>query len=303
MPVSDQNTLRGVAFMLACTVIFALQDGLSKALAENHSPIFVTMWRYWAFGAVCLVLLWRTGFARGLRSGQPVLQVVRGVTLALEICVAILAFRLIGLASTHAIFAFGPLLVVALSGPVLGEHVGWRRWAAIGVGFLGMMLIIRPGSEPLTAGMLVAILGMVMFAAYGIATRRVARTDDAMTSFYYTGVFGAVVMTLIGPWFWSAMTPFEMLMMATLCTTGMVGHFLLIKAFEAAEASAIQPFAYLQHVFSSMVGVIVFSEIISPWTIAGGAVVIGAGVFAFWRERVRAKQKAAAEKQRLEEAA
>jgi drug/metabolite transporter (DMT)-like permease len=302
MPGSDQSNLRGVAFMLATTVIFALQDGLSKALAENHSPIFVTMWRYWAFGAVCLFLLWRTGFGKGLKSGQPVLQITRGVTLALEICVAILAFRLIGLASTHAIFAFGPLLVVALSGPLLGEHVGWRRWTAIGVGFLGMMMIIRPGSEPLTPGMLVAILGMVMFAAYGIATRRVARTDDAMTSFYYTGVFGAVVMTLIGPWFWSAMTPVEMLMMAILCTTGMTGHFLLIKAFEAAEASAIQPFAYLQHVFSSMVGVIIFSEFISPWTIAGGAIVIGAGVFAFWRERVRAKQ-AAVSAERVSEAA
>ncbi len=298
MPESEQSNLRGVAFTLASTVIFASQDGLSKALAAEHSPIFITMWRYWAFGAVCLFLLWRTGFAKGLSSGQPVLQIARGVTLALEICVAILAFHLIGLAETHAIFAFGPLLVVALSGPLLGEKVGWRRWSAIGIGFLGMMLIIRPGSEPLTYGMGVAILGMVMFAAYGIATRRVARTDAAMTSFYYTGIFGAVVMTMIGPWFWSVMTPVEMLMMATLCATGMLGHYLLIKAFEAAEASAIQPFAYFQNVFSSMVGVIVFGEIISPWTIAGGAVVIGAGVFAFWRERVRARQAAEAERMR-----
>jgi len=209
----------------------------------------------------------------------------------LSICVAILAFKLLGLANTHAIFAFGPLMVVALSGPLLGEKVGWRRWAAIGVGFLGMLLIIRPGSQPLTFAMGVGILGMVMFAFYGLATRAVARTDSAMTSFYYTGICGAVVMTFIGPWFWSAMTPLEMLMMATLCCTGMFGHYLLIKAFEAAEASAIQPFAYFQTVFASMMGVIVFSEIVSPWTIAGGAVVIGAGTFAFWRERVRAKER------------
>ncbi|HET7409054.1 MAG TPA: DMT family transporter, partial [Paracoccaceae bacterium] len=234
MPVTDQNNLRGVAFMMAAMVIFSLQDVLSKALAENHSPLFITMWRYWAFGAVCLVLLWRNGFARGLKSGQPPLQMARGVGLALEICVAILAFRLIGLAGTHAIFAFGPLLVVALSRPLLGERVGWRRWAAIGVGFLGMMLIIRPGSQALSFGMGVAILGMVMFALYGIATRRVARIDAAMTSFYYTGVGGAVVMTLLGPWFWSAMSPAETLMMAALCVTGMTGHFVLIKAFEAA---------------------------------------------------------------------
>ena len=303
MPVSDQNNLRGVVFMLAATVIFALQDGLSKALAANHSPMFITMWRYWAFGAVCLVLLWRSGFRDGLRSGQPLLQVTRGVGLALEICVAILAFHLLGLAGTHAIFAFGPLLVVALSGPLLGERVGWRRWTAIGVGFLGMLLIIRPGSEPLSLGMGVAILGMVMFALYGIATRRVARTDSAMTSFYYTGVFGAVVMTAIGPWFWSAMTPLDMLMMATLCVTGMTGHFVLIKAFEAAEASAIQPFAYFQTVFASAMGVFVFGEFLPVWTILGGAIVIGAGLFAFWRERVRARQKAEAEARELSRAA
>ena len=291
MPVSDQNNLRGVVYMLAATVIFALQDGLSKALAEDHSPMFITMWRYWAFGAVCLVLLWRTGFREGLRSAQPVLQFARGIGLALEICLAILAFRLIGLAGTHAIFAFGPLLIVALSRPLLGERVGWRRWTAIGVGFLGMMLIIRPGSEPLSLGMGVAIVGMAMFALYGIARRRVSRTDTAMTSFYYTGVFGAVVMTLIGPWYWSAMTPVEMLMMATLCATGMIGHFILIKAFEA-EASAIQPFAYFQTVFASAMGVIVFGEIVPAWTVLGGTIVIAAGLFAFWRERVRARQAA-----------
>lgn len=292
MPPTEQSSLRGVAFMISATIVFALQDGFSKALAANHSPVFITMWRYWAFGAVCLALLWRRGFRAGLRSGQPLLQVTRGVGLALEICVAVLAFHLLGLAGTHAIFAFGPLLVVALSGPLLGERVGWRRWAAIGVGFLGMMLIIRPGSQPLSLGMGVAILGMVMFALYGIATRRVARTDDAMTSFYYTGVFGAVTMTIIGPWFWSAMTPVEAVMMATLCLTGMTGHFLLIKAFEAAEASSLQPFAYLQTVFSVLVGVVIFSEFVPIWTYLGAAIVIASGLFAFWRERVRARQAA-----------
>ena len=288
-PASGTNTLRGVAFMVTATVIFAAQDGLSKALAANHSPIFVTMWRYWAFGAVCLFLLWRTGFRKGLASGQPRLQVIRGVLLALEICVAIAAFALIGLAPSHAIFAFMPLLVVALSGPVLGEKVGWRRWTAVGVGLIGMMLIIRPGARELTPELGIALLAVVMFAAYQLMTRRVARTDAAMTSFYYTGVFGALTMTLIGPWFWSWMTGWEAVMMTILCISGMTGHYLLIKAFEAAEASAIQPFTYLQTVLASAIGVAIFGEVVSPWTILGGAIVVGAGLFAFWRERVRAK--------------
>lgn len=292
MEVNEQNNKRGVLLMIATTIIFAAQDGISKALTENHSPIFITMWRYWFFGAICVMLLWRTGFRKGLKSGQPKLQIFRGVILALEICVAIAAFQIFGLAGSHAIFAFGPLMVVALSGPVLGEKVGWRRWLAILVGFGGMLLILRPGTREVTEGMLIAILAMVMFAIYGLATRRVARTDPAITSFYYTGIFGAIVMTLIGPWFWTSMNLTDSLMMLTLCCSGMTGHYLLIRAFEAAEASTIQPFVYLQTVFVIGIGVFIFGEIVSPWTILGGAIVIGAGVFAFWREHVRAKQRA-----------
>lgn len=294
MSITDQNNLRGIAFMLLAMTIFSFQDVLSTALAANHSPFFIAMWRYWVFGAVCLVLLWRTGFLHGLKSGQPLLQIARSIGLSLEICVAILSFHLIGLAGTTAIFAFGPLLVVALSGPLLGERVGWRRWAAIGVGFIGMLLIIRPGTQTLSLGLGTAILAMVMFALYGLATRRVAETDTAMTSFYYTGVFGALIMTLIGPWFWSTMAPFEMLLMAMLCVSGMLGHFTLIKALEVAEASSLQPFAYFQTVFSMTLGVVVFREIVPASTVIGGAIVIGAGLFAFWRERVRARQAAKA---------
>ena len=161
-PAGENNTLRGVAFMVAATIIFAAQDGFSKALADNHSAVFVTMWRYWAFGTVCLFMLWRTGFRAGLASGQPRLQIARGVILALEICVAIAAFALLGLAASHAIFAFMPLLVVALSGPVLGEKVGWRRWTAVGVGLIGMMLIIRPGTRALTPELGIAIVAFTV---------------------------------------------------------------------------------------------------------------------------------------------
>lgn len=291
MEVNEQNNKRGVLLMVITMVIFAAQDGVSKALTENHSPIFITMWRYWFFGAVCLVILWRKGFRAGLASGQPKLQIFRGVVLALEICVAIAAFQVFGLAGSHSIFAFGPLMVVALSGPVLGEQVGWRRWTAILVGFAGMLLILRPGMRDVSDGMLIAILAMVMFSIYGLSTRKVAQTDLAMTSFLYTGIFGALVMTFIGPWFWSVMDLRDSLLMLLLCCSGMIGHFLLIKAFEAAEASTIQPFAYLQTVFVIGIGVVLFDEIVSPWTYLGAAIVISAGLFAFWREHVRAKQK------------
>ena len=153
-----------------------------------------------------------------------------------------------------------------------------------------MLMILRPGSQAVSVSMGLAVLAMVMFAAYGLATRRVARTDTAMTGFCYTGLFGAITMTLIGPFFASPMTLQEGLMMGLLCMTGMGGHFLLIKAFEAAQAAVIQPFAYLQTVFAAAVGVMVFAEPLSYWTVAGGAIVVSAGLFALWREQVRARR-------------
>lgn len=288
MKSAQNNAAKGIAYMVATTLIFAVQDGLSKHLAAEYSPIFITMLRYWFFALIVFALLSRSGFRAGLKTEQLFLQVTRGILLALEICVAVLAFHLLGLSTTHAVFAFTPLLIVALSGPVLGERIGWRRWMAVGFGLIGMIMIIRPGSVKLEPAILVAILAMVMFAAYGLATRRVARTDSAMTSFYYTGLAGAFVMTLIGPFFWEPMSATNSVVMLVLCCTGMIGHFCLIKAFEAAEAASIQPFAYLQTIFATLVGIVWFNEAMSAWTAAGAAIVMGAGLFAFWRERVRA---------------
>ena len=284
------STLRGIAFMLCAMLIFSAQDGLSKYLAASYSTVFITMLRYWFFGLIVVAILARVGFRKGLKSAQPKLQMFRGALLAIEIVIAVAAFHLHGLLETHAIFAFGPLLVVAMSGPILGEKVGWRRWMAVGVGLIGMLMILRPGSQVLSLSMGVAILAMVLFVVYGLATRQVAKTDGAMTSFYYTGLFGAITMTLIGPFFWTPMTLDDSLIMLLLCMTGMTGHFMLIKAFEAAEASAIQPFAYLQTVFAGAIGVFWFGEALSLWTVAGAAVVIAAGLFAIWREQVAARE-------------
>ena len=276
--------------MLAAMLIFSAQDGISKHLAGHYSTVLITMLRYWVFGLTVVLILSRVGFRKGLKSAQPKLQMFRGALLSLQIIIAIYAFHAHGLLETHAIFAFGPLLVVAMSGPVLGEKVGWRRWAAVGVGLCGMLMILRPGAQTLSATTGIAIVAMIGFVIYGLATRKVAKTDGAMTSFYYTGLFGAITITMIGPFFWEWMTPTDSVLMLILSITGMTGHYLLIKAFEAAEAAAIQPFAYLQTVFAGGIGVLWFGEALSPWTIAGATVVISAGLFALWREQVAARE-------------
>jgi drug/metabolite transporter (DMT)-like permease len=133
--------------MIATTFVFAVQDGISRYLAGEYNVLMVVMIRYWFFAAFVIALAARSGAASRAtaRTEQPWLQAGRGVLLALEICVMVLAFTLLGLVESHAVFTCYPLLIAALSGPILGERVGWRRWAAIGVGFIGVLVILQPG--------------------------------------------------------------------------------------------------------------------------------------------------------------
>lgn len=179
-------------------------------------------------------------------------------------------------------------MIAALSGPVLGEKVGWRRWAAIGAGLVGVLIILNPGAGVFSPLAAVPLLGAAMFAVYGLATRYVARGDDAMSSFFYTGVVGCVVMTAVGVFHWEPITGVNLIWMLVLCCSGVLGHWLLIKTYELAEASAVQPFAYLQLPFAAALGMMAFGETLRVNVAIGAAIVVGAGLFTLWRERLRA---------------
>ena len=288
--MSQQNTRLGILLMIATTFVFAMQDGISRHLASEYNTLMVVTVRYWFFAAFVMTVAARKagGLGRAAATSQPVLQITRGLLLAGEICVAIWGFTLLGLVASHAVFAVYPLLVAALSGPVLGEKVGWRRWAAIGVGFIGMLVIMRPGFSVFSPLALIPFVSALMFAVYGLLNRYAARRDSAATSFFWTGVVGAVAMTPVGLYTWEPMTGPDWAWMITLCITGALGHFLLIKAYEVAEASAVQPFAYLQLVFVSILGVTIFNEVIEPPVAIGAAIIVAAGLFTLWRERQKA---------------
>ncbi len=284
----NQNNINlGIALMIAATVVFALQDGISRHLASNYNVWMVVMIRYWFFAAFVIALARRKpgGIKQTAANGQPYLQIFRGVLLAGEICVTVLAFVVLGLIESHAVFACYPLLVAALSGPVLGEKVGWRRWTAIAVGAIGILIILQPGVSVFSPAALIPLLGAFMFALYGLLTRYAARKDSTATSFFWTGVTGAVVMTTVGIWFWQPVTRPDWGWMAVLSLTGVLGHWLLIRCYEIAEASAVQPFAYFQLVFVSALGIMVFGETLRPNVFLGATIIVTAGLFTLWRTR------------------
>lgn len=284
---AGNNTRLGILLMVAVSVVFAGQDGISRHLASEYNVYMVVMIRYWFFAAFVIAIARRKagGIVAAARTSRPVVQILRGTLLAAEICVMVTGFTLLGLVESHAVFAAYPLLVAALSGPILGERVGWRRWVAIGVGFVGVLFILKPGLGVFNPAAIVPLIAAVMFATYGLLTRYVARDDTTATSFFWTGTTGAVAMTLVGLWFWDPMTSTDWMWMGMLCMTGALGHWLLIRCYEVAEASAVQPFAYLQMVFAAMVGILVFGEVLQINVVIGALIVVAAGLFTLWRER------------------
>jgi drug/metabolite transporter (DMT)-like permease len=285
--MKESNARLGIMLMVATTFVFAMQDGISRHLAGEYNVLMVVMIRYWFFAAFVTAIAARKagGVRAAAATSQPWLQGFRAVLLVAEICVAIWGFTILGLVESHAVFACYPLLIAALSGPVLGESVGWRRWAAIGVGFVGIVIILEPGIGVFQPAAIIPLVSALMFALYGLLTRYAARRDSAATSFFWTGTVGMVAMTAVGAWFWEPMTGGDWLWMGLLCLTGAGGHYLLIKTYEVAEASVVQPFAYFQLVFASIMGVILFDEVIRANVALGAAIIVAAGLFTFWRER------------------
>ena len=282
-----QNERLGIFLMVITTIVFASQDGLSKYLATEYNVYMVVMIRYWFFAAFVMTISSHKpgGVKQVAKTKTPLLQIFRSLLLVAEMCVTILAFTLLGLAETHAIFASYPLIIAMLSGPILGERVGWRRWLAICVGFFGILIILNPGNGIFSPYALVPLAGAILFALYGLLTRYAGQYDNSSTSFFWTGIIGCIAMTAIGLNFWDPVSQADWSIMLILSASGMLGHFLLIKCYEVAEASAVQPFAYLQLIWASLIGIIIFGEQITTNVFIGACIIVGAGLFTLWRER------------------
>lgn len=294
--MAEQNTRLGILYMIAATLVFSFQDALSRHLGEANNIFVIVMIRYWFFAAFVVVIAMRShgGLMAAVRTKFPLLQSLRALLLVAEICVMVLAFTKLGLVETHAVFTCFPLLVAALSGPVLGEKVGWRRWTAVAIGFVGMLIILQPGAGVMSIWALVPFAAALMFALYGLLTRYVARGDAANVSFFWAGTVGAVAISVLGAIYWQPLAEGDWPYMLTLCCAGVLGHWCLIRAYDLAEASAVQPFSFLQLLWVSVIGVALFGEELRSNVVIGAIVVVCAGLFTLWRAKVKGETTPAA---------
>ncbi|MEQ8397968.1 DMT family transporter [Thalassobaculum sp.] len=283
---------RGIILILIANLGFAGMDAVSKTLVVDY-PVAQILWvRYAFFAAFATALSLRSGGPlAGLRSQRPALNVLRAVILLAEIACFVVAFRYLPLAETHSIAAVYPLIITALSAVVLGEFVGPRRWAAVAVGFVGVVVILRPGLGVFNPAALIPLAGAALFAVYQIMTKVVARRDSMVTILLYTGWIGFALTSLTGPFYWTPPDLKGWILLPIAGFMGVVGHLLLIKALELAPASVLQPFNYTLLVWATAVGFLVFGDLPDTVTVLGAGIVVASGLYTWWRERVRAKRR------------
>jgi drug/metabolite transporter (DMT)-like permease len=278
------STGRGIAYALLAWLLFACMDAGSKLLAEEYTIVQILWVRFLSLLAVSGTLAARQG-SSGLITRRFWLQSLRSLMLMVEIGLFIWTITVLPLADAHAILAIAPLLVTALSVPLLGEKVGIRRWAAVGVASVGMLIILRPGFGVMHPMALLALLCACMWSLYQVLTRIVSRTDPPLTTLFYTALIGAIALTLIGPFYWHAPDARGWGLFALVAVLGASGHYLLIKALQLAPASVLQPFAYTVLVWATLVGFTVFGNLPDLSTVAGALIIVASGLYAFARER------------------
>ncbi len=282
----------GYVYALLAIYIFSAQDGISKHLAENYPPVLVTMYRYWAFALFAVVLGARArgGLRATAQSKALKIQIARSALLAIQIVVAITCFAIVGLIRTQVIFAAVPLLATVMSVFLLKERLTRLRWFAVVFGLAGVLVILRPHGDFFEPSVMLAVLCAFMFASYVVMTRMAGRVDPPMTSFFYTGVAGCAVISLIGPFYFTNMTPTDWALMGTLCCTSVISHYFLIKAYNILDASAVQPLSYLSVVNATVMGIFLFGETVPFTTYIGAAIVVAAGLLSVWSERRASRQ-------------
>jgi len=283
--------LRGILLSVAATSMFTCNDTLVKWLTQSH-PIPQLVWARYFFHFLLMLLLFRPSRPMALlHSQRPVLQVFRAVLLLLSTGFFFTAIHHIPMADATAIGLVGPLIATLLAVPMLGEKIGIRRIAACTVGFIGALIIIRPGFGMMHWAVVLPLCSSCVYAVFQILTRRIGGSDAPLTTLFYTAIVGTAVSSAVVPFFWQ---PVDWARWPLLVLIGMVGgggHYLVIRAYQLAPVGVLAPFAYFQLVTATLLGFLVFGQLPDQWTVVGAVILTCSGLYVLYRETVRRRER------------
>jgi len=259
----------------------AIVDGVAKHLARSMHGVQVA-WGYFLvmlLGLVAVAVWRRTPVRRILYSGKPLLQAARAGCLVLSLSCLFFSLRYLPLAEATTIAFTAPLFIVALSGPMLGERVGVRRWMAVLAGMVGAVIVARPGMGLLHWSAAVAVVGAFFFAQFNIVTRKLGATDRPMTTLFYTFSIGTAILSLAMPILWVVPTVTDCVILAVSGVLGLFAHFAIFRALTLADASALAPLNYVRLLWAIAIGIVAYGDYPDLATVVGGAITVASGLY------------------------
>lgn len=285
-----------ILYMVGAGLLFTVLDTSAKFLViSGMSAQFVAWMRFAEHLVLALILLRAWDNREMFRAASLPKQVIRGVFLFGSTFFNFLALRSLQLAETMSIYFFAPMIITALAGPILGEWAGWRRWLAIGAGFVGVLVITRPGFSAFSLGHVYALASTLSYCFYVLMTRQMSASESAESLIFYSALAPVILMAPVVPY--TASMPADWLHMLALLGLGFFGgfgHWLLIKAYRVASTTALAPYPYLQMVWMIISGLVVFGQFPDALTIAGAAIIVASGLYIIHREhRLRLAERSA----------
>jgi drug/metabolite transporter (DMT)-like permease len=281
-----ERPLLGIALIVAATVFFSVSDVLAKALSSSLPAVEIAWLRYVTFSLLILPMLLPSG-GKVLRSHRPGLQVLRAFGMLGSALLFIAGLRFLPVADATAINFVSPIFITALSVLVLGETVGWRRWAATCVGLIGVLIVVRPGTSAFDPAAAFPLVAALTWAGTAVVTRKMSG-ERPLTTLAYSALVGTFALTALLPFSWVLPSWWEITLGVGIGAISTVGHWLIVLAFRHAKASALAPFSYTQLVWSGALGFLVFGSMPDGWTLVGAGVIVASGLYTAHRERVRA---------------
>ena len=281
------HPMRGVLLVMLAVFLFSSMDTLAKYMLRREAyPIPPLIWARYAVHLVFMLALLAPRMGMGLvRTQRPVLQIVRGVLLVGSTGFFYLSLSHLPLAEAAAITFVGPVLVTALSGPLLRERVSRRQWSAVALGFLGVLIIVRPGGDAFTVHAIYPLCSALLFSLYQVLTRKLAGRENPFSTLFFTALVGAAATSLPLPFTWQTPTLLQVPFMIGIGLLGGLGHFFLIRAVEHTSPARLAPFVYTQLVWSTLLAYLAFGEFPGSGSLMGMLVIVLAGMLAIdWRQ-------------------
>ena len=282
---SPRNPLHAIGFMIFMTVCFSSLDASAKYIS-SELPLFMVLWGRYVFHFLFVTLFFLRGAPRDIIYTQRIkLQIFRSILIFGAGVTFWRALMFLPLADCVVIAFVSPLLVTALSVPLLGERVGIHRWGVVIFGLFGVMFVIRPGMRIVHWASILPLIAALFYANFQITTRILGRIDDALTSLFYTSVSGLILSSIAVLFVWVSPSLEQWLILVWLGFLGVAGHYFMIKAFELAPVSLLAPFDYTALIWATLLGFVLFGDLPDAWTIMGAIIIISSGLYLIKRER------------------